>query len=244
MIRKLLTSAKSQRQDREPKRNLEIQRIETFSDGVFAFAVTLLIVSLDVPKSYDDLLVSMRGFFAFGISFLILLLIWSEQHRFFRNYGMDDGWTIALNGCLLFLVLFYTYPLKFLFTLVFSDTIYGPHKSPLKMTSQQMPSLMIIYALGFIAIYFLFFLMYLRAWMNSQSLGLTKLEIFDCKSNMYKELILVSTGIGSLLIAMSFSEDKASIAGPFYMVAGPAITIFYSFRKKIRKKVFPITGKK
>jgi hypothetical protein len=152
MIRKFLTSSHSTREQQELKRDYEIQRIETFSDGVFAFAVTLLIVSLEVPKTYEELLISMRGFFAFGISFLILVSIWSEQHRFFRNYGMKDGWTIALNACLLFIVLFYTYPLKFLFTLIFRDTIYGPNKSPLIISSHQMPSLMIIYALGFIAI--------------------------------------------------------------------------------------------
>ena len=124
----------------ERKRDYEIQRIETFSDGVFAFAVTLLIVSLEVPKSFEELLVSMRGFFAFGISFAVLVSIWTEQHRFFRNYGMEDGWTITLNGALLFIVLFYTYPLKFLFTLMFRDRFMGRHKSPLQMTTHQMPS--------------------------------------------------------------------------------------------------------
>ena len=107
MIRKLLSTARSDRNEKDGKRNFEVQRIETFSDGVFAFAVTLLIVSLEVPKSFEELLITMRGFFAFGISFLLLVMIWNEQHRFFRNYGMDDIWTITLNGTLLFIVLFY-----------------------------------------------------------------------------------------------------------------------------------------
>jgi hypothetical protein len=108
------------------KRNYEIQRIETFSDGVFAFAVTLLIVSLEVPHSFEELLMTMRGFFAFGISFLILISIWNEQHRFFRLYGMDDSRTIALNGFLLFIVLFYVYPLKFVFSLMFRIFFQAP----------------------------------------------------------------------------------------------------------------------
>src|SRR5450432_801751 len=163
MIRKFFSSGDIKGNGGGRKRDFEIQRIETFSDGVFAFAVTLLIVSLEVPKSFEDLLVSMRGFFAFGISFVVLVSIWSEQHRFFRTYGMEDGWTITLNGALLFIVLFYTYPLKFLFTLMFRNQIYGEGKSPLQMTTHQMPQLMMIYAAGFIVIYLLFFLMYYRA---------------------------------------------------------------------------------
>ena len=106
-------------------RGHEVRRIEAFSDAVFAFAVTLLIVSLEVPKNFEELMVIVRGFFAFGVSFLLLMMIWYEQNIFFRRYGLDDLWTIVLNCMLIFVVLFYVYPLKFLFTLLFSDQIYG-----------------------------------------------------------------------------------------------------------------------
>src|SRR5882724_11286097 len=106
-------------------RGHEVKRIETFSDAVFAFAVTLLIVSLEVPKSFEELMLTMRGFFAFGVSFVLLMMVWYEQNIFFRRYGLDDLVTIVLNCTLIFLVLFYVYPLKFLFTLVFSRQIYG-----------------------------------------------------------------------------------------------------------------------
>ncbi len=206
---------------------------------MFAFAVTLLIVSLEVPKSFEDLLTSMRGFFAFGISFAVLISIWTEQHRFFRKYGMEDGLTIVLNGALLFIVLFYTYPLKFLFTLMFSDQIYGPKKSPLKITSHQMPTLMMIYALGFIAIYFLFFLMYFNAYRKSKNLGFTPLKKFDCKTDMFKEIIMVGTGVCSLIASLLLKDEKSGYAGDLYMLIFPALTIFFIFRKRNRKKLFP-----
>jgi uncharacterized membrane protein len=239
MIRKLMSSSRSERSEKDSKRNFEIQRIETFSDGVFAFAVTLLIVSLEVPKSFEELLTTMRGFFAFGISFLLLVMIWNEQHRFFRNYGLDDVWTITLNGTLLFIVLFYVYPLKFLFTLMFSDQIYGENKSPFTIRQSQMPMLMMIYALGFMAIYTLFFLMYLHASRKSVKLGLSPVEKFDCRTGMYRILIMVLAGFASFTTALLLDNDRAGLAGFMYFLIGPAVGIFYSRRNRIRRKIFP-----
>src|ERR1700722_17524218 len=118
-------------------RGHDIKRIETFSDGVFAFAVTLLIVSLEVPKTFEELLISMRGFGAFAICFTLLVLVWHEQNVFFRRYGLDDKVSILLNACLIFIVLFYVYPLKFLFSLLFSDNIYPPGKNPFSIRDDQ-----------------------------------------------------------------------------------------------------------
>ena len=56
-------------------RGNEVTRLESFSDAVFGFALTLLVVSLDVPKSFDDLVDTKRGFTAFAICFLLLALI-------------------------------------------------------------------------------------------------------------------------------------------------------------------------
>jgi uncharacterized membrane protein len=235
MIRKLLHK---KTQADEPKRNYEVQRIETFSDGVFAFAVTLLIVSLEVPKNFEELMINMRGFFAFGISFSILVLIWTEQHRFFRNYGLEDSRTILLNVALLFLVLFYVYPLKFLFTLVFSNEIYAGHSVPLKITDAQVPSLMQIYAGGYIAIYFLFFLMYLHAYRRADFLELTAIEKFDCKTNIYKQLIIGSVGVCSFICTLILPLAFAGASGFVYVLIGPALTIYFSYRVKLRVKYF------
>jgi Endosomal/lysosomal potassium channel TMEM175 len=241
MIRKFFSSGHSNGRGGARKRDFEIQRIETFSDGVFAFAITLLIVSLEVPKTFEDLLTSMRGFFPFAISFAVLISIWSEQHRFFRKYGMEDGLTIVLNSALLFIVLFYTYPLKFLFTLMFSEQIYGPNKSPMKITGHQIPTLMMIYALGFVAIYFLFFLLHLNAYKKSSKLGFTPLKKFDCKTDIYKEIIMGSTGVCSLIVSLLLKDEKSGFAGYLYMLIFPALTIFFIFRKRSRIKLFPHT---
>ena len=68
----------------------EITRLEGFSDAVFAFAVTLLVVSLEVPDTFDELLHAMRGFVAFGICFTILISLWYEHYIYVLAYRRRD----------------------------------------------------------------------------------------------------------------------------------------------------------
>src|SRR4026207_1732596 len=96
-------------------RGQDVTRLEGFSDAVFGFALTLLVVSLEVPRSYDELMGIMSGFMPFACCFALLIWIGHEHNMFFRRYGLQDGVTVFLNGSLLFVVLFYVYPLKFMF---------------------------------------------------------------------------------------------------------------------------------
>ena len=139
-----------------------MSRVDGFSDVVFGFALTLLVVSLEVPKTYAELHEMVRGFLPFAISFLLLLMIWFAHFQFFRRYGLDDFRTIVLNSCLLFVVLFYVYPLKFLFGLMVGGLL-GADRGP-RITETQTPELMLLYGSGFAAIYLLIAALYWNAW--------------------------------------------------------------------------------
>jgi uncharacterized membrane protein len=88
----------------------DVTRLEAFSDAVFGFAITLLVVSLEVPDSFDELMQVMRGLPVFAVTFAILLLIWQEHHNLFKRFPSSDGVTIWLNGapnwppCVIFLM--------------------------------------------------------------------------------------------------------------------------------------------
>ena len=99
-------------------RGVEVSRIEALSDAVVGFAITLLVISLEVPRTFTELLAAMRGMPAFAACFALLFLVGFNQYRFFRRYGLEDSPTIALNGCLLFVIVFFVYPLKFVFGFV------------------------------------------------------------------------------------------------------------------------------
>jgi uncharacterized membrane protein len=221
-------------------RGHDVKRIEAFSDAVFAFAVTLLIVSLEVPKNFEELMVTMRGFFAFAICFFLLMLIWNEQNIFFRRYGLHDTLTITLNGILIFLVLFYVYPLKFLFTLMFSDQIYGEGNSPFRLTGQDPPQLMLIYGVGFILIYFVFFLMYWHALRKKEELQLTSVEQFDTRTKMFAHIVLIAVSSLSVIVSQLLPAPSAGSAGMIYFLIGPVVTGLYTFRGRRRKKFYEL----
>ncbi|MBA3649816.1 MAG: DUF1211 domain-containing protein [Chitinophagales bacterium] len=145
-------------------RGHEVQRIEAFTDAVFAFAITLLAVSLEVPRSFNELLESMKGFVGFGFTFSFLFFIWYQHYDFFRRYGIDDRTIILLNGMFLLAVMFFIFPLKFMsyliVTMVFNFTDENMHRI---MSIRQVPQLLSLYMFGLSLLMLSFTLMYRHA---------------------------------------------------------------------------------
>jgi uncharacterized membrane protein len=183
------------------QRGLEVTRLEGFSDAVFGFALTLLVVSLDVPRNYADLINTMRGFPAFAVCFLLLALIWNSHYRFCRRYGLDDGLTRFLTCVLLFLVLFYVYPLKFLFNLSLNSLFGAPIPATTRITTDELSRLLVIYGLGFAAVYLALLFLYLHAYRLRDALELSALERLDTRFAIYRIIALVAIGLIAALFA-------------------------------------------
>jgi uncharacterized membrane protein len=200
-------------------RSGEITRLEAFCDVVFGFAVTLLVVSTEVPHTYAELLADMRGFLPFAICFWQLVMIWRTHYRFSRRYGLEDPYTVFLNVVLLFVVLFYVYPLKFVFTLLLAPLTGA--KAQGDMGWHEGSVLMRIYGAGFAAVFSLVTLMYAHAYKLRGELDLNPVEAMETLVEMRENAILAMAGMGSLVIAFRNPEW----AGWFYMVLLPGMWI-------------------
>jgi len=213
-------------------RGKEVTRLEAFSDTVFGFALTLLVVSLDVPRTFGDLTSAMRGFPAFAVCFLFLALIWNGHYKFCRRYGLDDGMTRFLTCLLLFVVLFYVYPLKFLFSISLTNIFSRPSAS---MTRSQLSDLMLIYGLGFAAVYFALALLYLHAWKLREKLQLTAYELSETRSYIERLLMLTATGILSASLARIPAITQWS--GLTYLLIAPASQVLRAVRRRRLRKM-------
>ena len=201
-------------------RGEDISRLEGFSDTAFGFAITLLVVSLAAPTHFTELLQLIRGLPAFAVTFFLVATIWYSQYTFFRRYGLGDLTTVILNLALLFVVLFYVYPLKFLFGLVFQ-----PRADAIR--DQDVPTLFLIYGLGFAAVSLVLALLYFHAYRQRAELELTPWEAFVTRLSIADNLAVMCVGLLSAGLAQLVPAPYTStIAGYVYFgVAVPKTVI-------------------
>src|SRR2546430_10030480 len=84
-------------------------RTEAFSDGVFAFAITLRVLNLRDPATSgvslsQGLIDELPAFFALGTSFITILVMWLNHHNMFSHIGRVDRRLMLRNGMLLLFV--------------------------------------------------------------------------------------------------------------------------------------------
>ncbi len=210
----------------------EVSRIEAFSDVIFGFAVSLLVVSLEAPKSYEELLEMMRGLIPFGIAFFVLIDLWFEHYHYFRRYALHDSTTMTLNTILLFVVLFYVYPLKFVFVLSLqSITTHANHIEP-----AQVRNLFAIYGLGFALVFSLLGLMYRHAWAVRDELQLNEVEKIDTLESIYDNFWSSLFGTLSMLLGFLLPERLIGFAGfVYFLLFIPKSMIPARMRRKRRE---------
>ncbi len=178
-----------------------VARIESFSDAVFGFSLTLLVVSLQVPRTFADLRATVAAFPGFAFTFALLSYIWFLQYKFFRRYAMEDEWTIALNVMLLFVVVFFTYPLKFIFS--FTNVTAS------QMRPGDIFPLWAIYDGGYAAVFTIFLLLHVHAFRRRKALELTALEVFDTKATMLTSTLQIAIAGLSLALVAALSASRA-----------------------------------
>ena len=186
----------------------DISRVEAFSDGVFAFAATLMVVNIDQSGSLFTLENNWINFIAFGVSFFVLVALWWLHYNYFRRTDNVDNWTIVLNVILLFMILFFVFPLKSLIQTVFQE---------FKITQDILASLFIQYSVGMLLIFLCLSLMYLRASQRVDDPQERKqLMYFASHFSIFVFVAIISIVLAFLQIGIRFGTP-----GFVFMLLGP-----------------------
>jgi uncharacterized membrane protein len=204
----------------------QVTRLEGFSDAVFGFALTLLVVSLEVPDDADALIAQMKGFFGFALMFAMVVWIWYEHNWFFRRSGLQDPWTVFLNAVLLFVVLFYVYPLKFLTaSLLYATFGIGPDAGPRLFEGTGGSAVLALYSLGVVLIFGTFVLLYRHANARRTSEAFSPAEQLQFRFARRSHVISLSLGVFSLALALASMASGvgwlALVGGVVYFLMGP-----------------------
>ncbi len=185
--------------ERNPKpreeHEIEFSRIVAFSDGVFAIAITLLVLALEVPEHIhssnalaEALWDEREKFLAFAISFAVIGRFWLVHHRFFGDVKAFDGRLLVLN-------LFY---LAWIVLIPFSTELLGEYGG--KTTA------IVLYSANLAGV------ILTSLWMaaDAQKAGLTETDAFTHRENRIRSCYIA--GVFLLSIPLAFAvPDKAPL---------------------------------
>ncbi len=203
----------------------EVSRVEAFSDVIFGFAISLLVVSLEAPKSWDEMMHVLRGLLPFAICFFIFIDIWFEHHDFYKRYALHDKPTMLLNTALLFVVLFYVYPLKYMSILM----VGGSHGD---IPPGGVQLLFTIYGGGFALVFWILAAMYIRAYAKREELGLNEVEILDTRESIWDNAFMGLFGILSLILGYVAPRFAGLV---YFLIAVPKTIVPWVFGMKRRR---------
>jgi TMEM175 potassium channel family protein len=107
---------------------METGRVEAFSDGVFAIAITLLILAVGIDQALatgnlkHQLLHLWPAYIAYGVSFVTIGIMWINHHAVFRHFARVDRPLLLLNILLLMCISFTPFPTRVVAEHAQSDT--------------------------------------------------------------------------------------------------------------------------
>ena len=222
------------------ERGQEIFRVEALSDAVFAFSMSLLIMALEVPRSFGEFRHTMFNFPPFVATCTLVFYFWFLQNRFFRMYGLHNDRIIFLNLGLLMMILIYAFPLKYLFSLLLSwwfgkNYLTGEQNEGIPMLSlDNFNTLVMFFSIGYAIIWLIFLLLYREAYKAADTLGLNATEKMILRYDRIDARVEMLIGLLSLLLALS---DLPTLSGICFLLIPIWLLCWSILRRRALSKV-------
>ena len=222
-------------------------RLEGFFDAAFAFAVTLVVISIGhLPHTVPEMLQAMRGIPAFALCYMLLVRIWRSHRDWSRRYDLEDDTAVNLSMILLFLVLIYAYPLRLLFAAAVAS-LSGQWliDEPVELHSfYELRAAFVVFGIGHAAIWIVLGLLHRHALTAATKIDLNPAEQQATQYLAALSFAFASLGLLSALLSMVLPFDTQTwtiwVAGLIYASSG-FIATFLSKRYKRRIEALPAT---
>lgn len=201
--------------DAQRVRGREVTRLEAFVDAAFAFAVTLLVISVDaIPRDAGALIAALKGVPAFAASFALLAMLWWTHANWSRQYGLQDGRSVWLSLLLVFLVLVYVYPLRLMFASFFAWISGGWLSSGFGIDSGEDVAILFgAYALAWTTLGLVTLALYRHSWRRRDDLRLDPEERIVLRGQIAAQAMIPLTGVLAILvIVLALAIGKPALA--------------------------------
>lgn len=223
----------------------EMTRLEAFVDAAFAFAVTLLVISIDaIPDSIPGLVNALKGIPAFAASFAMVALFWAAHARWSKRYGLDDAASSVMSLAMVFLVLVYVYPLKLMFGSFFGFISGGWLPYQMQVRSYADIQFMFqVYGVAFASLSLCLVGLYLRAWRQREALALEPAEREGTWASLCGYWLFVTVGAASVLVASLMPAPPqhalAGLPGMLYFLLFLSWPVERLARRHYRRRTAP-----
>ncbi|MDT0595745.1 TMEM175 family protein [Glaciecola petra] len=220
-------------------RGENMTRIETFVAAAFAFAVTMMMISLgEISTDMKIFIEDMKQVPAFAASCAIIIWIWHTHATWCRRFGLEDGKTIFLSSALIIIVLVYVYPLRIMMQGLFQ--VLSDGYFPLEFSYQtnwELRFVFINYAIGFLLLCLNFVGLYWHAYSKRELLKLNQYESFDTRTELLVWSIAAGVCVGSSLIALFGPLSYIAFSGHIFFSLFPLLIGCGQIRKHARQKL-------
>jgi uncharacterized membrane protein len=212
-------------------RGINVTRLEAFVDAAFAFAVTLLVISLNsVPTSIPAMIDALKGVPAFASSFIQIMIFWTAHATWSRRFGLDDPASQRLSLVLVFLVLVYVYPLKILFSAFFA-WISHDWLPPVAMIGNvgDLKMMFVVYGVAFATLSLCIVALYRKALSSPVTPPLEPAEIARARVEIVSWLYSVALAVASISFALLLPTNV-----PHWLAGMPGmVSALFGFTKLV-----------
>ena len=225
-------------------RGKDTTRLEAFVDAAFAFALTLLVISFDaVPQSYDELMIALRASPAFLFAFCILAMFWIAHRNWSIRFGLDTTFATLVSLALIFVLLVYVYPLRAMATAAMSALTNGWLPSEFYIDDvSKARGLFAIYGVGFFVSNLCVVSLNWHALRRAHDLALTPEERLLTRYEVLAWSIVGSSGLVSLILAVTVPDRLVGLAGWSYMGLAVVMPTFGFVTSRQFSARFPDAG--